>query len=336
MRRSVPLDQDALRGAERLIGRGLKLTHIRLIAALAEAGQLTAAGRELNLTQPAASRLLSEAEAIAGHRLCERQSKGVVMTAPGAALARRARTVLAEIAEAGREIGDVAEGRMGSVRLGSVTAPAVELVVPVLQRLQRQYPGLQAQVDVATSDVLLADLMRGRHDFFIGRVPTGIDARPFELHSLAPEQVALIVRAGHPLAGAASVSAADLTPYEWVMQPPGSLLRTTIEEAMIARGVPLPNCRLSTASLLVTLALVTNSDAIAPESVEVAQLLAGEGGLGRGVTVLPIDFAVEVRPYCLVRMRDQRLSRPAAFVHDALIAALAPGGEFAGRGRSSA
>jgi len=314
-------EQEAARGAARLIGRGLKLTHLRLIATLAEVGQLTAAGRAQNLTQPAASRLLAEAETIAGHRLCERHSKGIALTAAGEALARRARAVLAEIAEAGREIGDVAEGRMGAVRLGAVTAPAVELVVPVLQRLQQRYPGLHAQLDVATSDVLVHDLVRGWHDFVIARVPAGSDPRAFEQRGLSREQVALIVREGHPLARLETVSAADLVPYDWVMQPPGSLLRTTVEEAMIARGAPLPNCRLSTASLLVTLALVSRSNAIAPESVEVARLVAGEGGLGRRVTVLPIDFEIEVKPYNLIRMRGQRLSRSAAVVHDALLEA---------------
>ena len=323
MPRAATSEPDALRGAERLIGRGLKLTHLRLIAALAETGQLTAAGRQLNLTQPAASRLLSEAEAIVGHRLCERLSQGVAMTAAGEAIAGRARRVLAEISEAGREIGEVAEGRIGSVRLGAVTAPAVELVVPVLQRLLRRYPGQQAQVDVATSDLLLADLLRGRHDFVIGRIPAGTDARPFEIRSLAPERLALLVRAAHPLAAAAAVSAADLADYEWVMQPPGSLLRTTLEEALIAQGAALPNCRLSTASLLVTLALVSRSNAIAPASVEVARLVAGERALGPGMTILPIDFAVEVKPYSLIRLRGQRLSRSAALLHDALLDALA-------------
>ena len=38
-------DQEVMRGAERLIGRGLKLAHLRLVAALDDAGQLTAAGR---------------------------------------------------------------------------------------------------------------------------------------------------------------------------------------------------------------------------------------------------------------------------------------------------
>lgn len=307
--------------AERLIGRGLKLTHLRLIAALAEAGQLTSAGRVLRLTQPAASRLLAEAESIAGHRLCERLPKGIAMTPAGEALARRAQSVLTEIAEAGREIGDVAEGRLGTVRIGAVTAPAVELVVPVLQRLQRQHPGLQAQVDVTTSDVLLADLLRGRHDFVVGRVPAGTDPRAFDIRTLRTEMLALIVRANHPLAQLPTVTAADLAPYDWVMQPPGSLLRTTLEEALIAQGAALPNCRLNTSSLVVTLAMVTRSNAISPWAMEVARLLTAQGGLGRAVAILPVDFAVEVKPYGLIRLRGRRLSRSAALLHDALIEA---------------
>ena len=41
------------------------------------------------------------------------------------------------------------------------------------------------------------------------------------------------------------------------------------------------------------------------------------------MTVLPIDFEIEVKPYSLIRMRGQRLSRSAALVHDALIEAQA-------------
>lgn len=321
MRPTTITEQELTRGAERLIGRGLKLAHLRLVAALDEAGQLTAAGRSLRLTQPAASRLLAEAEAIAGHRLCERQPKGIAMTPAGEALARRARRILGEIAEAGREIGDVAEGRLGTVRVGAVTAPAIDLVVPELQRLQRQFPGLTAQVDVTTSDVLVPDLLRSRHDFVIGRVPAGVDPRPLDVRWLATEKVALLVRANHPLAQRSRVGADDLAPYDWVMQPPGSLLRSTVEEALLALGAEPPNCRLSTASLIVTLTRLTRSNAIAPVSTQVARLLAGDGGIGRAVTPLAADFSIEVKPYGLIRLKGLRLPRSAALLYDALVEA---------------
>lgn len=314
-----PAAPDPARGAARLIGRGLKLTHLRLMATLADTSQLTATARALSVSQPAASRLLAEAEAIVGHALCERRAKGIALTSAGQALAARARAVLVEIAEAGREIGDVASGRLGTVSLGAVTAAAVDLVVPTLQRLQRQHPGLRANVDVASSDVLIEDLHRGRHDFIIGRVPTSVDPAPFDIEPLRPEAVALIARSNHPLAQRVAVSAQDLEPYDWVMQQPGSLLRATVEEALIARGAAVPNCRLATASLLMTLALVTRSNAIAAVSVEVARLVCGRGGLGRAITTLPIDFYVEIKPFCLIRFRDHRASPSAALTREALI-----------------
>lgn len=321
MRPTSSSDQEDVRGADRLMGRGLKLTHLRLIAAIDETRQLTAAGRSLRLTQPAASRLLAEAEAIAGHPLCERQPKGIALTPAGEALARRARRVLAEISEAGREIGDVAEGRLGTVRVGAVTAPAIDLVVPILQRLQREHPGLTAQVDVTTSDVLVPDLLRSRHDFVIGRVPASVDPRPLCIRWLGVEPVAFIVRANHPLAQRSQVGIEDLASYDWVMQPPGSLLRRTVEEAFLARGAEPPNCRLSTASLIVTLTRLTRSNSIAPVSTQVARLLAGDGGIGRAVTPLAVSFPLEVKPFGLIRLRGLTLPRSAALLYDAILEA---------------
>lgn len=319
---TTPPEQEPRPSTDRLLGRGLKLRHLRLIAAIDDTGQLTAAGRSLRLTQPAASRLLAEAEAIAGHRLCDRQPKGIALTPAGEALARRARRVLAEISEAGREIGDVAEGRLGRVRVGAVTAPAIDLVVPTLQRLQRQHPGLTAQVDVTTSDVLVPDLLRSRHDFVIGRVPAGVDPRLLDIRWLTTEPVTFLVRANHPLAQRTRVGVGDLAPYDWVMQPPGSLLRSTVEEGLLALGAEPPGCRLCTASLVVTLARLTRSNSIAPVSSQVAQLLSG---VGRAVTALAVDFSLEVKTFGLIRLRSLKLPKSAALLYDAIVEEAIPG-----------
>ncbi len=72
-----------------------------------------------------------------------------------------------------------------------------------------------------------------------------------------------------------------------------------------------------------TLALVSRSNAISPWAAEVTRLLTGQGGLGRAVAVLPIDFLVEVKPYSLIRMRGKALSRSAGLLYDALAEAAA-------------
>jgi len=118
-----------------LFQRGLKLSHLRMIVAMEETGQISLAADMLKTSQPAASRLLSEMETILEARLCVRSARGIEMTNAGRALARRARSMLIEIREAEREIEDIKHGG-GTVFIGAVTAAAVELVVPAIRSVQ--------------------------------------------------------------------------------------------------------------------------------------------------------------------------------------------------------
>src|SRR6186997_3326327 len=95
------------------LGGALKFSHMRMIAALEQHGSVSAAAATLNISQPAASRMVAEMETIVRAKLLERLPRGVALTAYGQALARRARTILAEIREADREIRDLRDGRGG-------------------------------------------------------------------------------------------------------------------------------------------------------------------------------------------------------------------------------
>src|SRR5690606_30727963 len=125
------------------LSRGLKFAHFRMIAALDEHGQVSAAASVLNISQPAASRMIAEIEAIVGAAICERLPRGVSLTACGRALARRAKSVLLELREAEREIADLKTGRGGSVHLGAVTAPAIDLVIPAINIVRRTHPKVE-------------------------------------------------------------------------------------------------------------------------------------------------------------------------------------------------
>uniref|UniRef100_UPI001CD25F80 helix-turn-helix domain-containing protein n=1 Tax=Xinfangfangia pollutisoli TaxID=2865960 RepID=UPI001CD25F80 len=57
--------------------RGLKLSHLRLMAELQATGQLGLAAERMGLAQPAASRLLAEVERIAGHPVHSRDGRGL-------------------------------------------------------------------------------------------------------------------------------------------------------------------------------------------------------------------------------------------------------------------
>ena len=86
---------------------GLSSPSLRLIVAMEDSGSVSAAAQTLNLSQPAASRIVAELEAAFRRQLCERLSRGVRLT-PLARRCRRARSVLQQLAKAERELGDSA------------------------------------------------------------------------------------------------------------------------------------------------------------------------------------------------------------------------------------
>jgi DNA-binding transcriptional LysR family regulator len=270
----------------------------------------------MNISQPAASRMIAEMEAVLDVRLLERLPRGVTLTPYGKALARRARSILLEMREAGREIAELKAGKGGSVFLGAVTAPAIELAVPAIREIRRLYPRIEINMQVETSNVLARELLASRHDFIIARVPDDLNPRLFDSRVIGVEKACLIVRRDHPLCRGGAVSLAETAGYDWVFQSGGSPLRQAMEANFLNRNIPLPERILNTSSLLLTLVMVAQSDAIAPVSVQVARFIQNPEGLGGAIDVLPSEVDIEVRPYSLITARQRVLSPAAKLLYD--------------------
>jgi len=304
---------------EGLLRSGLKLSHMRMIVALQDNGQISAAAHVLNISQPAASRMIAEMESILEVQLCVRLARGIELTPYGAALARRARAVLLELREVDREISDLKTGRGGAVFLGAVTAPAIELAVPAIRKVRSNFPRIEISVQIETSSVLARELLASRHDFIIARIPDDLNPRLFEARVIGIEKACLVVRRGHPLVNDRAVEIDQLTGYDWVFQPGGSLLRRTIERIFMSNHVALPDRVLNTTSLLLTLVMVAQSDAIAPIALDVAKFINAQDGLAGAIEILPISFDIDVQPYSLIMARNRALSPSAKVLYDHIL-----------------
>jgi DNA-binding transcriptional LysR family regulator len=315
LRSSVPVDY-----SDRGIFRsGLKMSHLQLILAIEDHGQISAAADALSMSQPAASRLLGEIEAILKAPLCARVARGVELTQYGRALARRARTIFLELRETTREISELKTGSGGSVSLGSVTGPALNLAVPAVRQVSTAYPGIEINIQIENSNVLVRELLSARHDFVIGRIPDEMDPRQFNLIEIGEEEVCLIVRDGHPLLNKGLVSSADLPGYDWVFQPQGTLLRRAVEDSFLSAGTRLPATIINTSSIILTVSIVRNTNAIAPVARDVADLIASNGSQAGEIRVLPTDFNIKIRPYSLITARGRALPPSAKLLYDLIL-----------------
>jgi DNA-binding transcriptional LysR family regulator len=319
------MDRKDDRRAGGMIRRGLKVSHLRLFAALAESGQMSAAANALAISQPAASRLAAETARITGARLYQRTSRGVELTAEGQAFARRARRTLFEIDETERELAEIGAGAIGQANIGSVTGPAVEYVLPAIRQARLSMPRVAVNIEVATSDVLGEALFYGNLDFYLGRFPAGRDKRLFQARFIGPESISLLVRRGHPLLRAPERARERLPEFDWVLPFEGTLLRTTVEAFLTSRGMPLPSKILSTSSFMLTVMTVSRTNAIAPVSTSVARFFASEFGEPGAVVELPAGLEFEVEPYALISMAGRELTPAAQAMRDVLVAEIARG-----------
>lgn len=293
-------------GAE-LVSRGIKLRQLALLVAVERSGQLSRAAAITNMTQPAASRMLADLERIVGAQLTQRHSRGVSLTPAGERLAERARAMLRDLDVAGREVRDIDRGHVGSVNLGSVSGPSLDLVLPIVRGLEQSEPHLRIKIDVGSSDRLSAELLSGQLDLYLGRVPEKLDPAPFDLSPIGPEPLSLIVRRGHPLTQGCAL--ADCLNYDWVMQPTGSLLRSTVERYMQDRGLAAPNTVIETASLMLTMAFVLQSQAVGVMSTPAARLFSTDRA--SSLVCLPVAPDLMVSSYSVVTLHG-RVPTPAA------------------------
>jgi DNA-binding transcriptional LysR family regulator len=291
--------------------RSLKITHLRLINAIAELGQLGLAAEAMGMTQPAASRLLAEIERTAGARLCDRHARGMELTLVGRALAQRSRSILLELSYLTREVDELKTGFGGTASVGAVTGAALRFVIPAVQQLKVLSPKAEIHVNVEPSPVLIRDLIDGRNDFVLARLPPDTDASDFDIRPANTESLQLVVRADHPLADVGNVAVADLESYPWVIQTHRSPIRNAVESAFHVAGAKLPENITNTTSLLVMIAILATSTAIAPMASEVSSLLLGRQ-VGARLKVLQLQEPIVMSPYYLLQMRGHQLSPVAS------------------------
>jgi molybdate transport repressor ModE-like protein len=241
----------------------METRHIRLVRAIAARGSISAAARELGMTQPALTKILSRVEDNVGGRLFERRARGVTMTATGRLFLERMDRIDREMRFLMADVRSLETGLSGRVAVGVGQFWIGHIVPRVVGRLRREAPDVQVQILTGTRDQLLGLLQRGEVDLMLGRfgadLPATLVAEP-----VAAVQLYVTVRAGHPLARRGRpVTPANLRDYPWVLPP--SADPTAIHMAAMFRkhlGTPIV-AAVEAVSQNVVSGLLATSDMIA-------------------------------------------------------------------------
>jgi DNA-binding transcriptional LysR family regulator len=121
------------------------LTALKVFVRVAHTGNFSAAGRELDLTQPSVSRMISSLEQEVGAPLLTRTTRAVALTEAGTDFLVRVEAILAALDEAEQAARGTGELR-GVLRLGVTTSFAVRVIVPLLPAFAELHPSLHVEL----------------------------------------------------------------------------------------------------------------------------------------------------------------------------------------------
>lgn len=222
--------------------RRLRLRHLELLVALADAGTMRAAATRLHLSQPALSKMLAEIEAGFEARLFERSSHGLAANALGDAVVYRARVILGELLRGKDEVDALRTGAVGVLRLGtlSVTAAVPRAVV----QLRRRLPGARVQILEGRVRDMVQRLLDGELDCVFGAITPELLTSDL-LALLKPEvllkdELCVLCAQGHALSRRRKLSWAELRAQPWVAPPKDTLIRQALMTAFLDAGVQPP------------------------------------------------------------------------------------------------
>src|SRR5215475_12663857 len=121
----------------------LDVTRLRVLAAVARHGSVTAAAKALNYAQPSVSHHLARLEAETGTRLVERSGRGVRLTDAGRLLAGRAEEILGRLDAAEHELAAHIGQREERIRVAGFPSALATVVPAAAARLRAEHPGAE-------------------------------------------------------------------------------------------------------------------------------------------------------------------------------------------------
>ncbi|ATL32371.1 LysR family transcriptional regulator [Streptomyces formicae] len=184
---------------------------LRYFLVLAQELNFTRAAAHIGIAQPALSARMRRLETELGTALLVRNTRSVVLTAAGAALAESAPPALAALDRAWDTARSAAAGELGTLRIGYSLSTGAETVPALVDRLMRGAGGLEVgAVPMATPEISPA-VAEGRIDAGITRgEQPGRDVRRFLLRRA---RIGVQLAQHHPLAEHPEIEIADAAAY---------------------------------------------------------------------------------------------------------------------------
>jgi LysR family transcriptional regulator for metE and metH len=239
----------------------LEIRHLKLLAAVADEGSVTEAGRRLHVTQSALSHQLRDAEEKLGTALFLRLGKRMVLTPAGEKLLESARRVLDELRSAESQVEGLNGGTRGVIRVSTECYTCYHWLPPVLRKFHSKYPKVEVDIVLEATARPIEALLQGKLDVAVANcVPRNKSLR---LTPTYEDEMLVVMGPRHRLVSSSHIEPRDLAGETILCYPPkeeSTMLLKVLRPAGIVPervvGIPLTESIIDMASAGLGVALM--------------------------------------------------------------------------------
>jgi DNA-binding transcriptional LysR family regulator len=215
----------------------MEMRQLEYLIAVAEEANFTRAAERVHISQSGVSAQIRQLEHDLGATLIDRSSRTARLTHAGAAALPHARAVLAAAAALRQAVDEVSGLISGHLVVGMVTACTVTGLFDGLSGFHKAHPGVAITLVEDNSAGLIERVRSGEADLALvgvpGSPPPGLDSL-----SIVSERLAAAAPPDHPLlTGREGVTLAGLAGHPLVCLPPGTGIRSVLDQACAAQGI---------------------------------------------------------------------------------------------------
>ena len=212
----------------------MRLRQIEIFYHVYRTGSISAAARDLNVSQPSVSKVLRHAEDRLGFALFMRRKGRLIPTAAADELFVEAEDIYARLSTFNRSLENIRSRRGGHLRLGVLPSLSLSVGPELVAHLRDQDPDLSFELTTLHSVEIEAALREKRVDMCIGFEP--VDDPRIQNHHVGDGRMVIV--SGQPLAGSpAGVSEQVLHGAEMIGISESGPLGTMIRQQLDDRGI---------------------------------------------------------------------------------------------------
>lgn len=240
----------------------IKFRHLQTFIEVARQKSVGRAAEVLSVTQPAVTRTIRELEDHLGAALFEKEGRGIRISPFGEVFLKHAGESIAAVRRGVDSIAQAKRSMGPPLRIGALPTASASLMPEAVAEFLKAGTGSRATIVTGENRWLLDALRIGELDLVVGRLAAPERMTGLHFEPLYTEEVAFVVRSGHPLTRRGHFPLEEIAGYTVLMPTHGAVIRPFVDRLLLTNGIGELTNVVETVSDSFGRAFIERSDAI--------------------------------------------------------------------------